>query len=600
MVPKPKKPYSKRPKKIYAKKDWERAPKDLEQDPLLLNGFRAEWHIVRPGENFVRIAAQYEDVDWEILTEFNWGTRVPKEINWYLEKCCGHFIKPTSDGKNYSFIGSYLEVDPSHARGIWAPKKIKHPFHRGQVLVPRSGTAIIDTLRCPYLALEDTTCQHVANRKGERIPCGTPALPDAPVPYEIKQTQPNQIRKAVESQDLEWVTLEFAEYLIHRIEPGFSIENPKSNEMLTYLSVVMYAEGGQVPPDPKKGPPKKEGARAAAGGSKLEVPKRPVPPSFGSHTFKDPQELRTVAQELRSMKDGGVLDRVVVRGYVDRNESTSLQHSLTLSKERAQGVLKILNQHLGNLLEEEPEAATSGPRKLRFQNRVARGFVPAKAIGCGAADAPFRKESPEHRVVIVDPEAKTAEEGDKPPVMQLDTKGWVFYEHGTGAARRSMLFAHCDSHKGTCETMSQVWPARREALDWFKLFFDIVEGQLDETEVRYIQERIQAWDAERTAELKKDFENGNLEPFTDLFWHRSWRTLAEGDDPSKREELTTALPDPDKYPVFMTLAKKAGTPDHWRTRGQFMSVSAMTDFLQAHPRPPEGKYAMQKRRIHFE
>ena len=152
MAQRPKKPYSTKPTPDQYK-DWQTAPKDSEK--LESKGFRREWHIVRPGENFVRIAAQYDDVDWQRLTRYNWGTDVPREVNWYLEQCCGSFIKPTRDGKNYSFIGSTHPTDPAHARGLWAPRKITLPFHRGQVLVPRSGTGIVDTLVCSQISASE-------------------------------------------------------------------------------------------------------------------------------------------------------------------------------------------------------------------------------------------------------------------------------------------------------------------------------------------------------------------------------------------------------------------------------------------------------------
>jgi hypothetical protein len=64
-----------------------------------------EGHKVSTGDSFVSLAGRYGRSDpWDII-EFNFRTRDPREVNWYLEYYVG-CTKPSPDGNNYRFDSS--------------------------------------------------------------------------------------------------------------------------------------------------------------------------------------------------------------------------------------------------------------------------------------------------------------------------------------------------------------------------------------------------------------------------------------------------------------------------------------------------------------
>lgn len=66
-------------------------------------GFKTA-HRVQTGDNFVKLAAQYGFEDpWDII-QFNYGTKDPEEVNWYLRELVG--CTRSNDGINYSFDSS--------------------------------------------------------------------------------------------------------------------------------------------------------------------------------------------------------------------------------------------------------------------------------------------------------------------------------------------------------------------------------------------------------------------------------------------------------------------------------------------------------------
>jgi hypothetical protein len=79
-------------------------------------------HRVRTGDNWWNLASRYGRTDpWDII-EFNFHTRNPREVNWYLEFYVG-CTRPADDGKNYRFDGSdnpgTIYIPPSS----WTPSE---------------------------------------------------------------------------------------------------------------------------------------------------------------------------------------------------------------------------------------------------------------------------------------------------------------------------------------------------------------------------------------------------------------------------------------------------------------------------------------------
>lgn len=101
-------PTERRPVPEYKKSDWLKKPSQP-------GGKSFKWHTVLPSEpSFVKIGKRPEvSMTWEELTHFNWGTKVPAEINWYLKEHVG-CKGVTADGKNYYFKGG---------EKIWLPDK---------------------------------------------------------------------------------------------------------------------------------------------------------------------------------------------------------------------------------------------------------------------------------------------------------------------------------------------------------------------------------------------------------------------------------------------------------------------------------------------
>jgi hypothetical protein len=66
-------------------------------------GFAAA-HRVKTGDSFVSLAARYGFADpWDII-QYNYGTKNPEEVNWYLQELVG--CTKSKDGINYSFDSS--------------------------------------------------------------------------------------------------------------------------------------------------------------------------------------------------------------------------------------------------------------------------------------------------------------------------------------------------------------------------------------------------------------------------------------------------------------------------------------------------------------
>lgn len=105
-------------------------------------------HKVKTGDNWWTLAAQYGFADpWSII-EFNYQTRTPEIVNWFLEQFVG--CTKSKDGINYSF-------DSSDSHGIiYIPPKNWKPVKRSEYDEPLSNqisTAICSTYdaKLPYI-----------------------------------------------------------------------------------------------------------------------------------------------------------------------------------------------------------------------------------------------------------------------------------------------------------------------------------------------------------------------------------------------------------------------------------------------------------------
>ena len=117
---------------------------------------------VRSGDNWWNLASKYSRSDpWDII-EFNFRTRDPREVNWYLEFYVG-CTSPASDGYNYRFDSAdtpgIIYVPPTS----WTPSV--DLFLRRQVVGALSGpvTARLNVNHAGYL-ITGHTLAVIANR----------------------------------------------------------------------------------------------------------------------------------------------------------------------------------------------------------------------------------------------------------------------------------------------------------------------------------------------------------------------------------------------------------------------------------------------------
>jgi hypothetical protein len=76
-------------------------------------------HKVTTGDSWVSLAGRYGRSDpWDII-EFNFDTRDPREVNWYLEVEVG--CTTSTDGKNYSFATSDSPGQVYIPSASWTP-----------------------------------------------------------------------------------------------------------------------------------------------------------------------------------------------------------------------------------------------------------------------------------------------------------------------------------------------------------------------------------------------------------------------------------------------------------------------------------------------
>lgn len=81
---------------------------------------KSQKYHYRDGESFVTIARKFEMDPLELI-QLNFGTTVPREVNWYLREYCG-CTKTTRSGKNYVFSSS--DRRNGEKGYIWVPRSI--------------------------------------------------------------------------------------------------------------------------------------------------------------------------------------------------------------------------------------------------------------------------------------------------------------------------------------------------------------------------------------------------------------------------------------------------------------------------------------------
>jgi len=127
--------------------NWPSAPHGIPA----ANGSPGEWYTVKKGDTLESIASQ-AGWTWSQLAEYNWGTREPREINYYLKHYLTN-LEETRDGDNYILTSG---------NKVWVPKT-KSPT-ASKAVSGNGSTAV------PDRALDTPTSPHISRLAAKRNP----------------------------------------------------------------------------------------------------------------------------------------------------------------------------------------------------------------------------------------------------------------------------------------------------------------------------------------------------------------------------------------------------------------------------------------------
>lgn len=135
-------------------------------------------YTVLSTDNWWKVSKKFNIDVWDLI-DFNFKTRVPEEVNWYLRELVG--CKKSTDGKNYAFAGA----DPSKSKiyiPLQAPPKTwvdKLPVLKAQV------QASNDPRKPRFLCILDA----MENKRDDRVILWDSIAPDdqTPVPSGVKR-----------------------------------------------------------------------------------------------------------------------------------------------------------------------------------------------------------------------------------------------------------------------------------------------------------------------------------------------------------------------------------------------------------------------------
>ncbi|MBL8176589.1 MAG: hypothetical protein JNK48_18075 [Bryobacterales bacterium] len=152
-------------------------------------------HKVQDGDNWWKLADQYGRQDpWDII-QFNFNTRTPEEVNYYLEKLVG--CTRSNDGKNYS-------ISSTDSPGmIYLPPRTWDPASG-----PYRKTDWQDFFRHTYYGLDrsDSCPSKMSDRMLDRL--RFVEVPKLPVPCEYDYQETVYVRPQRVLWDYNWILRE--------------------------------------------------------------------------------------------------------------------------------------------------------------------------------------------------------------------------------------------------------------------------------------------------------------------------------------------------------------------------------------------------------
>ena len=370
------------PASLYERKEWAKAQSHFEE---WSKEYDKDWYWARDGDDLAKIAA-VNGVTEKQLADFNWGTKRPKEINWYLREYCG--CVPSSDESKFIFEGKPC------LRGIWIPiKKKPAPTDTGG---GERGDSIVtlDTPVCP--SKTNSECPPPTCKSNDKAAM----LTDVDLGKRWADLS-DLIKELLEAGSTSlWLNQSyiFPKKSVKKLTRELSLRvpisggkgpsrarihktDPDSKDKVGTLAVVFNSESVSLPSSWSKKDEKKDDglAQEASPISWSDEEKRIMP---------RPYELESVAKHIEILKNAGAIARLVVRGYA--SAEGSLKHNKKLSEVRAKWVIDKLKTHF----------------RLNFEPEI-------QVVVAGCGERFSKQNTPKDRVVVIEVESKEAAKSEE-------------------------------------------------------------------------------------------------------------------------------------------------------------------------------------------
>jgi hypothetical protein len=548
--------------------------------------------LVGAGDSLVSLAGEHF-VSWEELALYNWGTQVPREINWYLHRDCRTYTAATKSGHNLMFVGKKPPAPLHHARSfLWVPGLMPVDEPTG-IIIPRTRAVVIDSADCPNLIKGSRKCAVVETPRGTPAPCQPPSEKSEPVVVQLGKSADARARKSVETQVVQSARVVMLRWNVVRIvrAPGQPPREEVPFERVTELSIDFEASSSRTVADAAGAPP------PAGLGPLASYPELPA------HALVEQgkAELDAVAQHIRALRDADVLARLVIRGYTDEPWPLSPAQQEAFTLERARWVFRTLRDYYGIPLSDESDAGAGSVHAERKAQETALGYTPTSIVGCGVGDAPRGVPREAHRVVIVDFETRAPGPPKERSAEVSTQRRWIHYEGARGGERWSALYAEGGSHEGDCHDAVQVASCQDEAAAYVHLLCGVEEGASSKR-LDPLLEEIAGW-AQGAAEGCAAFFGGALAAASPGGPPPRLSRAYLVDDPYLRSLKDPVSEEPfvaGACPAFYSLDPAMTQPNHRRSFGALTSVTVDADKLRKAVTSPAGPYVVAARRIHFQ
>jgi hypothetical protein len=563
-------------------------------------GLEQAWHVIESDLDLEGIAKQYNFSTWEKLAKYNWGTDVAAEINWCLHKYCKHLIARTKLKEDPHYANYYYVKPPTipvggQPKGVWVAKVKNRP--KQVVPLHKGGSNVKDNKVCQYRTANK--CDRVEPSTSGPPVCRSPWDTDIDPRFIIPEAPEEGVKKYVQKQSVDQYVLTMIRWRIHRVKPGTQ-EKLESFEHLTTFDVFYDAESTVREDWRRTGSVKPSASRSVHGISAVK--------DIDGHRLRGREgreQLEIVATSIRDLQDAGLLKRLVIRGYIDREKRKGKEERAAISKRRARWVFDVFRNEFMLPLIDEKDKGGAGSVGETYQHRLKSGYTPVEIVGCGAGDSQPGRVSNESRCVIVDfekkskPEREEIEPGkEKAKAEQLFYR-WTYYEHELDGTYRSML--HSQLSGGLAFSAYSVFKYQEEAIAHLQLIGSM-HGDTNASAVKHMESVIRSWNNDKTQEIK-DMMTGappRLGPLSTSYFHEFTRVVKTPGGGRQSRTVVEAVVGPyTGYDIpFLKLGGK-DNPTHYQVEEWASSVAVGADVARQAPVVSAGPYVMPVRRINF-